>query len=56
MLSSVDLHSLQLWSGRSGSLLRTNIALCTSFHHCLSSVESERAVPKDLNILKKDMI
>ena len=56
MLSSVDLHSLQLWSGRSGSLLRTNMALCTSFRHCLSSVGSERAVPKDLNILMKDMI
>ena len=56
MLSSVDLHSLQLWSGRFGSLLRTNMALCTSFRHCLSSVGSERAVPNDLNILMKDII
>ena len=41
--------------GRLGSRLRTKVARWMSFLHCLSSVGSDRAVPKEAKILSKGM-
>ena len=55
MLSGSSPHSLQHLSAAAklGFLLRTYVARCTSFTHCLSSVASENFVSKLLKILSK---